>query len=681
MITIDGLATGLDTQSILEGLLSARRAQIDRISITKQEIETEQSAFQQMRSGLTALQNQTLRLGRAGGELFDAKIATSSDEDIVAVSASDDAAVGFYSLRVKSLAHAHQIASQSFDSDTSEIGQGSLSIQVGNREAIDVTIDDSNDTLQGLAQAINDGSQDVTAAVINTGSTEGAYRLLLTSQHTGAANEITVDGTLSEDVANGIVAPTFDMTVQAATDAAVQFGSSDPDDPDAPEPIVAVSETSFMDDVLPGVTLDLRKADVDQEISITVEADGEAIRSGISGFVDAYNDVSQFINENSKYNAETESAGIFLGSRDASSIQSTLRDTLSTVMRGVDSEMNRLSAIGIRFGANGILEFDQSRLDDVINGTNDRVTLDDVRRLFIVDGQASSPGIEFLSGSHHTKASELDADGNLIPIDVDITSAARRAILTADNPMSAVTVDDTNNRLELTIDGLDLSLNLAKADYTEDELIEHLMGAVNGHAEIGGRELFAEIVDGNLQLTSASYGSLSKIEIRAAEENSAHELFGFSGGESATGQDVNGVFLLPDGTSTELATGQGRLLTGREENEFTRDVRLRVTMKQEDVVVGSDAELTITRGIAGHFDQALRGMLEGEFSNLNRIDDAFKRQIESVDDSIDRLNRRFEAREASLVAQFNRLELAVSDLQSVGQSLASSLGSVSIPTS
>ena len=131
MLTIDGLDSGLDTDSILNGILTARQAQIDRISFTKQEIQTEQSAFQSMRGALTGLQNQVQRLGRAGGEIFEAKIATSSDEDIVAVSASDDAAVGIYTLRVKSLAHAHQVASQGFDTETAAIGQGTISVQVG----------------------------------------------------------------------------------------------------------------------------------------------------------------------------------------------------------------------------------------------------------------------------------------------------------------------------------------------------------------------------------------------------------------------------------------------------------------------------------------------------------------------------------------------------------------------
>ena len=156
MLNIDGLVTGLDTQTILNGMMTVQRSQIDRMNISKQEIEVEKAAFQSLRGTLTSLQNEVLRLGRSNGEIFDAKLATSSDEESLAVSADDDAAVGTYSLRVKSLAHAHQLASQGYDGETAEVGQGTLSIQVGSRESIDVVIDESNNTLQGLADAINE---------------------------------------------------------------------------------------------------------------------------------------------------------------------------------------------------------------------------------------------------------------------------------------------------------------------------------------------------------------------------------------------------------------------------------------------------------------------------------------------------------------------------------------------
>ena len=46
MFSIDGLVSGLDTTSIIEGLVSLQKSQVDRLNVKKSEILTEQAAFQ-----------------------------------------------------------------------------------------------------------------------------------------------------------------------------------------------------------------------------------------------------------------------------------------------------------------------------------------------------------------------------------------------------------------------------------------------------------------------------------------------------------------------------------------------------------------------------------------------------------------------------------------------------------
>src|SRR5439155_17816627 len=93
----------------------------------------------------------------------------SSDQSLVTAAAGNGATPGVYNVRVNSLARAHQIASQGFDSADSTITQGTLQLKVGSG-ATTITIDSTNNTLQGLANAINGSGVGVAAAIINDGS-------------------------------------------------------------------------------------------------------------------------------------------------------------------------------------------------------------------------------------------------------------------------------------------------------------------------------------------------------------------------------------------------------------------------------------------------------------------------------------------------------------------------------
>ncbi len=120
---------------------------------------------------------------------------------------------GTYSVSVSKLAQAQSIASQGYASNTTNVGDGTISISVGGAAAKNVVIDSSNDTLDGLANAINSTPNiGVTAQVVNTGAPGAPYRLQLIASSTGTAAAFTVSGNLvggtSPDFANAQVGPT-----------------------------------------------------------------------------------------------------------------------------------------------------------------------------------------------------------------------------------------------------------------------------------------------------------------------------------------------------------------------------------------------------------------------------------------------------------------------------------------
>ena len=217
-LAVNGLISGLNTSAIITGLLAVQQAQITNLQTQQQTLTSQDTAFKGIEAKLLALQSDAAQLARSQSGPFAAKQAVSSDTTQINAAASSDATAGVYTLQVNSLATAEQIASQGFASLTSSITQGTFQIQVGHGAATSITVDGTNDTLQGLATAINNSGAPVTATIVNDGSAAQPYRLLLTSNQSGADNKITISNSLAAD-AGAASKPVFDASYigQAAT--------------------------------------------------------------------------------------------------------------------------------------------------------------------------------------------------------------------------------------------------------------------------------------------------------------------------------------------------------------------------------------------------------------------------------------------------------------------------------
>ncbi|MEK6257854.1 MAG: flagellar filament capping protein FliD [Planctomycetota bacterium] len=211
-ITFTGLASGLDTDRLVTDLVRFSQKRIDVLKAREQVETSRQTAFQNIETRLQTLQTQAAKLGRAQGNVFDRKSVSTSDSMLVSAAAGSSAPTGVTSLRVLSLAQNHQVASQGFDDPNSLITQGTFEIRAGGNTTT-ITIDSSNNTVRGLAQAITNAGVGVTASVINdgSGSTTQPYRMLLSSNNTGTANAISITNNLAAD-GGGAFKPNFNST-------------------------------------------------------------------------------------------------------------------------------------------------------------------------------------------------------------------------------------------------------------------------------------------------------------------------------------------------------------------------------------------------------------------------------------------------------------------------------------
>lgn len=653
MFSIDGLITGLDTSSIIDGLVSIQQQQIDRLNFQRQEIQVKQASFKGIEAQLLALQGTLGTLSSSTSNLFASKITSSSDESVLTASAGSSAIEGNFSIQVNQLAQAQQIASQQFASAESIITEGTISFQVGNRSAVSVVIDEQNNTVQGLVEAINDADGDVTASVLNDA---GGARILLTSKFSGADNTITIDNQLAAGSNN----PDFSGDeVQSATNAEITIGSG-------AGAITATSSTNVFDDIFEGITLRAHDAAPGKTINISVEQDTTGAREAIEDFVDSFNQVVSYIQSQSSFDSENEIAGPLLGFSPSNSILNQLRDEVSRIVPNLQSNANRLSAIGITFTDQGTLQIDSGKLNDAFSGNVQGVDANEIRRLFALDGVSDNSNIDFILGSNKTIASDD-------PYQVVVTRAAERASITSGSLGSSIVIDGSNNEFSIDIDGVSTgTLSLAHGTYSLTELASHLQDVINQSDELTGQEVAVSVEGSALSITSKLYGSKSSVANASGTAATALQL---DLGQTDSGVDVAGYFTV-DG-QTELATGKGRILTGDIDNENTSGIQLKVSLSNAQLAGGEiTSDLTITRGIGSQLNQTIESLLDTESGRIKSSDDAFSQQVESVDRSIDRLVSLFESKKEQLIQEFLALESNVSQLRNTSSFLASQLGGV-----
>jgi flagellar hook-associated protein 2 len=658
MLSIDGLVTGLDTTTIIDGLLSIQQNRVSLLTIQQQKVIESQSAFKGVEANLLTLDAQISQLTKIKSSVFEAKSANSSDVALVNAAATEDAAVGTYNLRVNNLAAAHQIATQGFADEDSAITEGTLQIQVGSAPPVSITVDSSNNTVSALVEAINDSGAEVSAVIINDQSTPSTpHRILLSAEETGADNAIVITNNLATS-GGGAEKPVFDMgnPVQEAIDASITLGSGT-------GAISTVHQSNTVTDLIPGVTLSLIGADAAKDVTISVTSDTSSAKNAVADFVDSFNGLMQFIDDQVRFDAETEAAGTLLGNRSVISIQDDIRRAVTDVVPGLATQMNRLSALGITIDSNGQLVLDSNRLDEAFAGSIEGVSNSDIRRLFSLDGQSDNGNIRFVLGSTKTKETTTGYQ-------VDVTQVAERAAITAANALAASTViDSSNNNFTITVDGqLSSTLTLSDGTYTRAELAAHLEDVISADPELASRSVSITLASNNLQITSELFGSTSETTIGSGTALTA---LGFSGSETDTGQDVAGKFIV-DGFD-ETAVGNGQLLSGDSDNENTAGLQIQVTLTSSQLQSGAEATLTVTRGIAARMEGVLDTILDPVTGRIKTLNDGFDDTVDSIQEAIDRINDQFEAQRDRLVREFAALESTVNQLQTTSSFLTTQL--------
>lgn len=647
--SISGIISGLDTQSIISQLMELARGPVTRMETRKATLSKQISAWQDANTRILALKTKADALATAS--TFDAKTVISSDESIVTGTATYSAQAGSYYLTVNSLARAHQLKTEGYANTTSTVGTGTISIAVGSGAAKDIVIDESNNSLVGVRDAINRAGAGVTASIINDGSSGTPYRLIITSNTSGVAGRLTV--TTSPTLFGG-VAP---ATLQTGEDASITLG--------ADAGAITVSKGSnTITDLIPGVTLNLQKADPSKTISITVANDTATVKQAIKDFVDQYNNIIDFINTQFKYNTETNTGGTLFGDSSLRLIQSELTSRAFNTVTGLNQSIVVLSQIGITSTTGNKLSLNESDLDSALASN-----LSQVKGLFATVGEASSSNVAYVASTINTKASGEAGYA------IEITAVALQARVTSGVAQTDVLAQDE----QITINGKVIQLT---AGMTGDQVVSAIndmssqTGVLVSRTDINGQGT------GNyLTLTRTAYGSAGNITAISDVSNAAGSTSGLgtvevtqssAGGEAGTGTGAAGTDIA--GTiNGEAATGSGQVLTGNSGNANTDGLALLVTAQTP----GSYGTIVYSKGLAASLSEYLGSISEPVTGTIAGTEDSLSSQIKYINDDITNMNARLAVKEEQLYRQFAAMESALSKLQSQGSYLTSQIEQLS----
>ena len=373
-LTSTGIGSGLDVAGLVTKLVDAERTPV----LTR--LATKEATLQAQLSGFGLVKGALDKVNSALGALNSPTLlttnkATVSDDSRFTASADASAAAGSYSVQVSQLAAAQKLASGAFAGPDAVVGTGTLTLALGGNSA-SITIDDGNNTLAGIRDAIN-AARDasgrplgVTATLVtSTGGSAsepaGTY-LLLTSNVTGAANTISLaasggDGGLAALQYQAGASDNGLTERQAPADAVVQVDG-----------FTYSSASNTVTGALAGVTLNL-KATTTTPVTLTVSADTGAVRGKVQALVDAYNGLHQVIKQQAGYDTAAGKGGVLIGEPALRNLETQLRRALTDPPGGAAGPIKSAADLGIGFDASGTMTFDGGKLDALLAGDRSAV--------------------------------------------------------------------------------------------------------------------------------------------------------------------------------------------------------------------------------------------------------------------------------------------------------------------
>lgn len=386
IISSTGLFSGLETNKIIDQLMSLERRPLEVLNKKKNDYEMKISSYGNLSNLLTTLKNTLSALKKNS---FLEVNANSSDNTIFTATAKPSAVEGTYNIKIMRIATSQTLYSQVFSSpdeavaDLSQYSTQKIQIQVGSNTPLEITIDENNNTFSGIRDAINNAKAGVRASIVNDGT---GYRLVLNSNATGASNRITI----KVDENNDGIFEEYPIDVDNSGLSRLAFNASYDENGNVTGGVANMSQSqSGMDallsingleisrssntisDAITGVTINLLNSS-EKTLTLNVYRDISKIMNNINSFATAYKNILDLAKKTTtdKSSALNSDSAVRL---IAEGLRSTIRlayDGKSLLKFGLSHDKYGVPAIDAATLEDSL----KNNLEDVINVFNAVVT-------------------------------------------------------------------------------------------------------------------------------------------------------------------------------------------------------------------------------------------------------------------------------------------------------------------
>jgi flagellar hook-associated protein 2 len=385
-----GIGSNLDVKTIVSQLMAAERQPLTLLTRQETSYNAKLSAFGALKSALSTFQQaaQTLNLSSTFANIKSAV----ADGSVMTAAANGVATAGSYAIEVKSLAQAQKLVSAGYAKATTVVGSGTLTLDIGSysdaatppvtfsaaagSKPTTLTIDSSNNTLQGIRDAINAAQAGVSASLINDGN---GFRLALTATESGLSKTVRIG--VAETGGAGLAQLAYDGSAGsgltqnvAASNAVIKVDG-----------ITVTKPSNTITDAVQGITLNLTKvtaAGVTTQLTLTRDTD--SVATAIDTLVKSYNAVTKQIAEATAYNIATGTGSVLTGDATARTLQAQLRTTMASAVGGAQVGLATLSDLGIAFQSDGTLVVDADKRAKILADPTR-----DVKKLFITSNDGT----------------------------------------------------------------------------------------------------------------------------------------------------------------------------------------------------------------------------------------------------------------------------------------------------
>jgi flagellar hook-associated protein 2 len=339
-----GFGSGIDTAALIEDLATASRSpKIQRLEAQQRTNQAKISALGQARSDLNSFTNSLNDVVKTGSLRSQPSVSDANALSAIATSTALPKTLSA-EVEINQLARSQTIYSDYSATSTAAIGQGGLTLSVGG-QSYAIVIGAGNDSLDGLATAINASGSGVSAQV----ATDANGSRLVLKGASGAANSFTLTSDAGSD-------PQLLRYSHGAAGSLMSVGQTAADALLKVDGIAYARPTNQISDIISGVDLTLKKAAPGVLQSIGMTRPTDAIKQTIDDFVSVFNDMKASLKE-----ARTATGGDYALRKIDQQISSLINRSVTS-----HSSINSLNDIGIGTNKDGSIRVDAAKLNALL---------------------------------------------------------------------------------------------------------------------------------------------------------------------------------------------------------------------------------------------------------------------------------------------------------------------------